>query len=49
MPNKSELQQIVSNHSSDIGLKDIMKVYKDYTRKIIFVFNQRHKTKPNMI
>ena len=31
--NKRELQQIASNHSSDIELKDFMKLYKDYTRK----------------
>ena len=29
--NKRELQQIVSNHSSDIDFKDFMKLYKDYT------------------
>ena len=33
IPNKRELQQIASNHSSDIELKDSMKLYKDYTRK----------------
>ena len=27
-PNKRELQQIVLNHSSDIGFKDFMKIYK---------------------
>ena len=26
--NKRELQQIVSNHSSDIGFKDFMELYK---------------------
>ena len=31
--NKRDLQQIASNHSSDIELKDFMKLYKDYTRK----------------
>ena len=31
--NKRKLQQIASNHSSDIELKDFMKLYKDYTRK----------------
>ena len=30
---KSELQQIASNHSSDIYFKDFLKLYKDYTRK----------------
>ena len=28
--NKRELQQIVSNHSSDIDFKDFMKLYKEY-------------------
>ena len=31
MPSKRELEQIVSNLSSDIEFKDIMKPYKDYT------------------
>ena len=30
---KRELQQIVPNHSSDIGFKDFMKPYKDYTKE----------------
>ena len=33
IPNKRELQQIVSNHSSDIEFKDFMKLYKDYTNQ----------------
>ena len=33
IPNKSELQQIASNLSSDIDLKDFMKLYKDYTKE----------------
>ena len=31
--NKRELQQIASNHSSDINFKDFMKLYKDYTKE----------------
>ena len=31
--NKRELQQIASNHSSDIDFKDFMKFYKYYTKK----------------
>ena len=31
--NKIELQQIVSNHSSDIVFKDFMKIYKEYTKE----------------
>ena len=30
IPNKRELQQIASNHSSDIDFKDFMKLYKEY-------------------
>ena len=33
IPNKRELQKVVSNHSSDIDLKDFMKLYKDYTKE----------------
>ena len=32
IPNKIDLQQIASNHSSDIDFKDFMKVYKDYNK-----------------
>ena len=31
--NKRELQQIASNHSSDIHFKDFIKIYKDYTKE----------------
>ena len=31
VPNKRELQQIALNHSSDIGFKDCMKIYKKFT------------------
>ena len=33
IPNKRELQQIASNHLSDIYFKDFMKPYKDYTKE----------------
>ena len=33
IPNKRELQQIASSHSSDIDFKDFMKLYKDYTKE----------------
>ena len=33
IPNERELQQIGSNHSSDIECKDFMKLYKDYTKE----------------
>ena len=32
IPNKRELQQIVSNHSTDIDFKDFMKLYQEYTK-----------------
>ena len=31
--NKRKLQQIASNHSSDIELKDFMNLYKDYNKE----------------
>ena len=30
---KRKLQQIASNHSSDINFKEFMKLYKDYTKE----------------
>ena len=33
IPNKRELQQITSNHSSNIDFKDFMKLYKYYTKE----------------
>ena len=33
IPNKRELQQIASNHSHEIELKDFMKLYKDFTKE----------------
>ena len=33
IPNKREIQQIASNHSSDIEFKDFVKLYKDYTKE----------------
>ena len=33
VPNKRELQQIASNHSSAIGFKDFVKLYKYYTKE----------------
>ena len=33
IPNKRELQQIASNHSSDINFRDFMKIYKEYTKE----------------
>ena len=33
IPNKRELQEIATNHSSDIDSKDFMKLYKHYTKE----------------
>ena len=33
MHSKRELKQIASNHLSDIGFKDFMKLYKDCTKE----------------
>ena len=33
IPNKREIQQIASNHSSDINFKDFMKFYENYTKE----------------
>ena len=33
IPNKRELQQITSNHLCDIDFKELMKLYKDYTKE----------------
>ena len=35
IPDKRELQQIALNHSSDIGFKDFIEVYKKYTADTI--------------
>ena len=39
IPNKRELQQIASNHSSGIEFKDFMKLYKDSTKEPFLVNN----------
>ena len=33
IPNKRELQQTASNHFSDMGFKDFMKIYKNYAKE----------------
>ena len=38
IPNKRELQQIASNHSSDFDFKDFIKLYKDYTKETYSFF-----------
>ena len=32
IPNKREVQQVVSNHPSDNEFKDFMNLHKDYTK-----------------
>ena len=40
IPDKRELQQIASDHSSDIDFKDFMKLYKEYTKEsYLFLVN----------
>ena len=34
VPQKRELEQIASNHSSGIDFKNFMKLYKDYTKEL---------------
>ena len=46
IPNKRELQQIASNHASDIKFKDFMKLYKDYTKES-FSFLVKDTTLPS--
>ena len=36
IPNKRELQQIASNHSSDIDFKDFIKIYNKCTAELYF-------------
>ena len=36
IPNKRELQQIASNHPSDISTKDFINIYKKYNAKPYF-------------
>ena len=46
IPNKRELPQIASNHSSDNEFKDFMKLYKDYPKES-FSFLVRNTTLPS--
>ena len=43
IPNTRELQQIASNHSSDLNLKDLMKLYKDYTKDFMKLYKDYTK------
>ena len=40
IPSKRELQQITSNHMSDIDFEDFMKLYKEYIKEpFLFLVN----------
>ena len=42
---KKELQQIVSDHSTDVGFKDFMELNKNYTRKLYsFLVDNTHSS-----
>ena len=50
IPDKRELQQIASNHSSDIDFKDFMKLYKDYTKEpYSFLVNNTTLSSDNLL
>ena len=50
VPNKRELQQIVSNHLSDINFKDFIKRYKDYTEELyLFLVNDTILSSDNVL
>ena len=50
IPNKRELQQIASNHSSDTDFKDFMKLYKDYTKEpYCFLVNDTTLSPDNLL
>ena len=50
IPDKRELQQIASNHSSDIDFKDFMKLYKEYTKEpYLFLVNDMILSSDNLL
>ena len=50
IPNKSKLQQIASNHSSDINFKDFMKLYKEYAKEpYSFLVNDATLSSDNLL
>ena len=46
IPNRRELQQLASSHSSDIDFKDFMKLYKEFTKEL-YSFLVNHTTLPS--
>ena len=50
IPIKRELQQIASNHLSDIDFKDFMKLCKDYTNELYsFLVNATTSSSGNLL
>ena len=50
IPKKRKLQQIPSNHSSDIEFKDLMKLCKDHTNKpLSFLVNDTTLPSNNLL
>ena len=48
IPNEREIQQIASNHSPDIDIKDFTKLYKDYTKEqYLFLVNDTNLLSDN--
>ena len=48
--NKRELQEIATNHSSDIDFKDFMKIYKIYTAEpCSFLLNDTTLSSDNLL
>ena len=46
--NKKELQQLASNHSSEIDFRNFVKLYKDYTKKpYLFIVNDKTLSSDN--
>ena len=46
--NKTEFQEIVSNHSSDIEFKDFMKLYEDTKETFSFLVNDTNLSSDNL-
>ena len=42
IPKKRKIQHIPPNHWSDIDSKDLIKLYKDYTKGPVFIFSERY-------
>ena len=50
IPNKRDIQQIASNHLSDIDFKDFMKLYRNYTKEpYSFLVNDTTSSSDNLL